>query len=78
MPQGAQSVTPTIGAASTPQGQAAQALAQSSQPQSVLGGAGANVAKGGLSTAGKLGLGLGAGAGTYALTQYFSDLLRRG
>ncbi len=78
MPQGAQATAPTIGAASTPQGQAAQALAQSSQPVSQLGGAGANVAKSGLSTAGKVGLGLGAGAGGYALTQYFSDLLRRG
>lgn len=79
MPQGTQSTTPTIGAASTPQGQAAQALAQSAQPASVLGGAGANVAKqGGLSTAGKAGLGLAGGAGAYALTQYLSDLLRRG
>lgn len=78
MPQGAQAAAPTIGASSTPQGQAAQALAQSSQPQSVLGGAGANVAKSGLSTAGKVGLGLGAGVGSYALTQYLSDLLRRG
>lgn len=78
MPQGAQATTPTIGAASTPQGQAAQALTQSAQPASVLGGAGANVAKGGLSTAGKAGLGIAGGVGAYALTQYLTDLLRRG
>jgi hypothetical protein len=62
----------TIGSASTPAGQATEALAQSGAKQNVLGGVGAN--KGGLTTAGKAGLSGAALVGGLALTNWLKNL----